>query len=156
MSSIKSSRSNLVVNATFFTLLITVVVLLATGPGCGGEEEDDPGFNGTECATTDDGVCDEPEGTNACPEGTDVNDCIGSSGGGGTTCSFTNDGECDEPEGTGLCPEGSDVNDCAGGGGGGGGETCGEPCPDGCCSLSGAICCQPPFCSGNCIGSPCC
>lgn len=37
-----------------------------------------------------------------------------------------------------------------------GGPTCGEPCPAGCCSLSGRICCKPPFCGGNCVGSPCC
>lgn len=36
------------------------------------------------------------------------------------------------------------------------GNSCGEPCPAGCCSSSGSICCQPPFCSGDCIGSPCC
>jgi hypothetical protein len=28
-----------------------------------------------ECAFTDDGECDEPEGTDFCDEGTDVNDC---------------------------------------------------------------------------------
>jgi hypothetical protein len=34
--------------------------------------------------------------------------------------------------------------------------TCGEPCPKGCCSSTGLSCCQPPFCSGACAGSPCC
>lgn len=44
----------------------------------------------------------------------------------------------------------------SGGSGGSTGESCGEPCPSGCCSLSGNICCQPPFCGGDCVGSPCC
>jgi hypothetical protein len=43
-----------------------------------------------------------------------------------------------------------------GSGGSGGGSSCGEPCPTGCCSLSGSFCCSPPYCSGDCIGSPCC
>ncbi|HOX46208.1 MAG TPA: hypothetical protein PK668_21570 [Myxococcota bacterium] len=34
--------------------------------------------------------------------------------------------------------------------------TCGEPCPQGCCSPSGLTCCQPPFCDGSCAGSSCC
>ncbi len=34
--------------------------------------------------------------------------------------------------------------------------TCGEPCPQGCCSPSGLTCCSPPYCSGDCSGSPCC
>jgi hypothetical protein len=38
----------------------------------------------------------------------------------------------------------------------GGGGTCGEPCASGCCSPSGLICCAPPFCGGDCVGSPCC
>jgi hypothetical protein len=58
------------------------------------------------CATTNNGTCDEPEGTGTCPEGTDVFDCTGSG------CPWTNNGTCDEPEGTGACPEGTDVNDC--------------------------------------------
>jgi hypothetical protein len=32
-------------------------------------------FNTCECPYTNDGECDEPEGTAACPEGTDVDDC---------------------------------------------------------------------------------
>jgi len=36
------------------------------------------------------------------------------------------------------------------------GGNCGEPCPSGCCSPSGASCCEPPFCGGDCVGSPCC
>jgi hypothetical protein len=36
------------------------------------------------------------------------------------------------------------------------GGTCGEPCSSGCCSPSGLTCCKPPFCSGDCAGSPCC
>jgi len=44
----------------------------------------------------------------------------------------------------------------AGGTGGTGGGSCGEPCPSGCCSPSGNICCKPPFCGGDCVGSPCC
>ncbi len=33
---------------------------------------------------------------------------------------------------------------------------CGVDCPTGCCSPSGLSCCQPPFCAGDCVGSPCC
>ncbi|MCK5691127.1 hypothetical protein KAI87_17720 [Myxococcota bacterium] len=36
------------------------------------------------------------------------------------------------------------------------GDSCGEPCPQGCCSPSGLSCCQPPFCAGDCASSPCC
>lgn len=36
------------------------------------------------------------------------------------------------------------------------GSSCGEPCPTGCCSLSGNTCCKPPFCAGDCASSPCC
>ncbi|WP_050430680.1 hypothetical protein [Chondromyces crocatus] len=60
------------------------------------------------CTTTNNGVCDEPEGTGTCAEGTDVVDC-----GGGPVCATTNNGVCDEPEGTGTCAEGTDVVDCA-------------------------------------------
>jgi hypothetical protein len=91
------------------------------------------------CMTTNNGVCDEPEGMNTCAEGTDAMDCMLPppclTAGDGTCdepegtntcvegsdpvdcapapCAYTNDGDCDEPEGTGLCVEGSDVNDCA-------------------------------------------
>ena len=71
------------------------------------EADDDPPSygGGGSCEWTNDGECDEPEGTDLCPEGSDTNDCA-------TTCRWTYDGECDEPEGTGLCPEGSDAYDC--------------------------------------------
>lgn len=36
------------------------------------------------------------------------------------------------------------------------GSSCGEPCTSGCCSPSGLSCCEPPFCGGDCVGSPCC
>jgi hypothetical protein len=42
---------------------------------------------------------------------------------------------------------------CANGAHGGG---CQVTCPAGCCSTSGSSCCQPPYCSGDCAGSPCC
>jgi len=35
-------------------------------------------------------------------------------------------------------------------------SSCGEPCAAGCCSPSGSICCKPPVCAGDCVGSPCC
>jgi len=62
------------------------------------------------CATTKNGVCDEPEGTNTCGEGTDVDDCKAT-----PTCTTTMNGICDEPggTGTGLCPTGTDVADCS-------------------------------------------
>ncbi|NMC69448.1 MAG: hypothetical protein GYA57_05180 [Myxococcales bacterium] len=50
------------------------------------------------------------------------------------------DGVADQP----VCCRGLDA------------PSCGEPCPAGCCSPSGLTCCQPPFCSGDCAGSPCC
>lgn len=31
-----------------------------------------------------------------------------------------------------------------------------DSCPSGCKSPSGLTCCEPPFCSGDCAGSPCC
>jgi hypothetical protein len=37
--------------------------------------ESDGGSGGSECAWTNDNVCDEPEGTGACAEGSDVDDC---------------------------------------------------------------------------------
>ena len=64
---------------------------------------------GGDCAFTNDGDCDEPEGTGICAEGTDVVDCATVS----PTCAYTNNGSCDEPEGTGLCAEGTDVIDCS-------------------------------------------
>ena len=60
-----------------------------------------------DCASVNNGTCDEPEGTGLCAEGTDVLDC------GVSTCQYTNDGTCDEPEGTGYCAEGTDVVDCS-------------------------------------------
>jgi hypothetical protein len=36
------------------------------------------------------------------------------------------------------------------------GSSCGEPCPQGCCSTGGNICCKPPLCAGDCAYSPCC
>ncbi|WP_437692991.1 latent transforming growth factor beta-binding protein [Sorangium sp. So ce176] len=58
------------------------------------------------CSTAGDGICDEPEGTGACPAGTDPDDCR-------SLCPSTGNGVCDEPENTGLCPAGTDVEDCA-------------------------------------------
>lgn len=104
-----------------------------TGGGAGGGGAG----GGGACAHKLNGLCDEPEGTGLCAEGTDVVDCApegcpyalngvcdepegtGLCNEGGDPvdcapvgCSYTNDGTCDEPEGTGLCPEGSDVLDC--------------------------------------------
>jgi hypothetical protein len=125
------------------------------------------------CDYTNDGVCDEPEGSDVCPEGTDVNDCAGSGG-----CDYTNDGQCDEPEGSGVCPEGTDVNDCAtnqcisaGNDCSGAGDTCcsgttcvdygsygiacgtlcnyGSDCQSGCCvplQNGGSVCAPASFC----------
>ncbi|EYF05099.1 peptidase S1 and S6, chymotrypsin/Hap [Chondromyces apiculatus DSM 436] len=59
------------------------------------------------CSTLSDGICDEPEGTGTCPEGSDAVDCATP-----TTCATTNNGVCDEPEGTATCSEGTDVADC--------------------------------------------
>jgi hypothetical protein len=36
------------------------------------------------------------------------------------------------------------------------GDYCGGPCPKGCYSPGNASCCEPPFCGGDCVGSPCC
>ena len=60
------------------------------------------------CAYRDNGRCDEPEGSNLCPDGTDVADCTRPV----RPCAYQNDGECDEPEGTALCDEGQDPDDC--------------------------------------------
>jgi hypothetical protein len=97
------------------------------------------------CMTANNGVCDEPEGTNTCAEGSDVMDCATS------TCPTSNDGTCDEPEGSGLCPEGSDPIDCnptscASQGNG----VCDEPegtglCPEG----SDPIDCNPTSCASQ-------
>lgn len=32
----------------------------------------------------------------------------------------------------------------------------GSSCPKGCTNPYGSSCCQPPFCAGDCVGSPCC
>jgi hypothetical protein len=61
------------------------------------------------CLYQFDGLCDEPEGTGLCEEGTDPEDCLVQA------CSTQFDGVCDEPEGNGTCPEGSDADDCLGG-----------------------------------------
>lgn len=59
------------------------------------------------CPTTGNGVCDEPEGSNTCAEGSDPDDCAAPA-----PCMSTNNGVCDEPEGTGTCAEGTDQADC--------------------------------------------
>jgi hypothetical protein len=61
------------------------------------------------CLYQFDGLCDEPEGTGLCEEGTDAEDCLA------VACPTQFNGICDEPEGTGTCPEGTDVDDCFGG-----------------------------------------
>jgi len=58
------------------------------------------------CNLTNNGVCDEPEGTGLCAEGSDVMDCSV------PPCATAGDGTCDEPEGTGICAEGTDPLDC--------------------------------------------
>ena len=60
------------------------------------------------CLYQFDGLCDEPEGTGLCEEGTDPDDCFVDA------CPTQFDGVCDEPEGTGTCPEGTDPDDCFG------------------------------------------
>lgn len=129
MTATNRSKTRFATMAAFITVLVAASVLLLYVAGCGSSSESADNEN-------------DPV----------VNDDVVTA-----TCPYTNDGECDEPEGLNVCPEGSDVVDCANV------EeeeedvsNCGEPCPNGCCSLSGAICCKPPFCSGNCIGSPCC
>lgn len=66
------------------------------------------------CPFTLDGECDEPEGTNLCPEGTDAVDCSSTcvEGSAGDTCVWACDYECDEPD---LCAPGTDSSDCGGG-----------------------------------------
>ena len=129
MSSAQPFKSQFLAKLTLIIILLGTTALLLYAPVCGGGEDTE---NGEEEVASDE-------------DSTDA-------------CAFTNDGECDEPEGTGVCAEGTDTTDCAAAAADDDddGDSCGEPCPDGCCSLSGAICCQPPFCSGNCIGSPCC
>jgi len=83
------------------------------------------------CQFTEDGYCDEPEGTDLCAEDSDFYDCCAvvqngiceEEGMGGecppTTdlhdcgyCPWEGDGDCDEPEGNDLCAEGTDPEDC--------------------------------------------
>lgn len=61
------------------------------------------------CTTVNDGVCDEPEGTNTCAEGSDVMDCS-------PACPYVEDGVCNEPAplGDGLCAPETDTVDCGG------------------------------------------
>ena len=70
------------------------------------------------CRWANDNECDEPRynGTGACPDGTDTNDCRGIAQGGTNTCRWADNGECDEPRynGTGNCPDGTDTRDCRG------------------------------------------
>jgi len=60
------------------------------------------------CATKENSVCDEPEGTNTCPEGSDVKDCTP------PPCASIGDNICNEPQpiGDGICPAGTDTLDC--------------------------------------------
>lgn len=79
------------------------------------------------CIYQGDGLCDEPEGTGLCQEGTDPQDC---------TCATELDGICDEPEGTGFCLEGTDPGDCENFCATQGNGVCDEPeagntCPEG-------------------------
>ncbi len=58
------------------------------------------------------------------------------------------------PDGCGgTCGTCNDDETCADG-------ICKDPnasdCPSACLSPSGLTCCEPPFCSGDCVGSPCC
>lgn len=76
-------------------------------------------------------------------------------------CSCTNDyssASCASSvsSANGVVVDGCPAGFSGGAGGTSGGDSCGEPCPSGCCSPSGYSCCQPPFCGGDCIGSPCC
>jgi hypothetical protein len=68
----------------------------------------------SDCPYTNDGECDEPEGLDYCPEGSDVNDCANPciDGSAGNTCVFACDEECDEPSGTDFCTPGTDTYDC--------------------------------------------
>ncbi|MBF9045379.1 hypothetical protein HKCCE4037_18730 [Rhodobacterales bacterium HKCCE4037] len=88
------------------------------------------------CPYTNDGDCDEPNGLDLCPWGSDAVDCSNpnsyyGSGAGyyagiyatqqpapaptpvPASCPYTNDGDCDEPNGLNLCPWGSDAVDCS-------------------------------------------
>jgi hypothetical protein len=78
------------------------------------------------CPSENDGVCDEPEGTGLCNEGTDPTDC-------GSFCPTTNDGTCDEPEGSNTCAEGTDAADCGATCPTAGDGTCDEPEGTGLC-----------------------
>ena len=61
------------------------------------------------------------------------------------TCDGRNCGEDSCGRSCGSCPSGQTCN----------GGTCGEPpCPRGC--MQGRVCCGPPFCAGDCVGTPCC
>jgi hypothetical protein len=78
------------------------------------------------CPSAGDGVCDEPEGTGACAEGSDPADCAPPP----PPCSTLGNGVCDEPEGTNTCPEGTDQADCE------------EPPPP-CSTLGNGVCDEP-------------
>jgi hypothetical protein len=84
------------------------------------------------CPYTEDGACDEPEGTNLCPEGTDVVDC----GGACITCSAALAGTT-----TGsLCPASQSLYDalsacaCTS-------TTCSVSCPNFCVGLADTSTC---------------
>lgn len=84
------------------------------------------------CRWANDRECDEPRynGTGACENGTDANDCRAEAAAwqrlmqavpnnirarlGDDTCRWANDRECDDPnfEGTGACAAGTDASDC--------------------------------------------
>jgi hypothetical protein len=84
----------------------------------GDTDDSDSGDTSGTCPSYGDGVCDEPEGTGFCAEGTDPLDCEPEGGStGGDECPYAGDGECDEPEGTGYCAEGTDPLDCGDTGG---------------------------------------
>lgn len=95
------------------------------------------------CIYSNDSICDEPEGTGFCIEGSDCSDCALSN-----LCPTGGNGICDEPEGTDQCPEGTDPIDCGSNAcpfplpGNG---TCDEPegtdlCPEGTDPIDCSIC----------------
>lgn len=114
-----------VLNRFFTPLAVVLAVSITALPSTGWAQANT-------CRWANDNECDEPRynGTGACENGTDANDCRAEASAwqrlmdavprdvraqlGDDSCRWANDRECDDPDfgGTGACERGTDASDC--------------------------------------------